>query len=277
MADVCLKICCITWCTSVAFEQCRRVDSSGSSFCPFPIWTVIFVWWMTKWLLWFCFCVPELSCAVDDSDFYCISLCLYGSIFFSFFMKWWNINTWKCETAESLASGCVWMSVGCGSIFGSALDFLVFCFFFLVVSFQIVFLIDCFIQYCILYCVRINIIIIIIIIIIGVISPCISKFWLRVEPAYMEVCSSNTVFSFCSSSYIYLNMMSFCFDSFFLCWLQYAWSEYTECSHVVQWRLFPFFLFLHWLCPDAFLLYRLQLLMQWAARNGNKMVYYHIV
>lgn len=110
----------------------------GFSFCSLPVWTVICVRWMTNDFCVFCFffvsCVSELFfCAV----FFLIIIIVFyfasmGQILF--FMTWWNINTWKCETAESLASGCVWMSIG----WGSALDFspLVLIFFFLSLLFH---------------------------------------------------------------------------------------------------------------------------------------------
>lgn len=127
--------CCTARCTSVEYEC---LNPSGffllfssrlnCDLCPMNDKRLL------CFLFFFVSCVSELFfCAV----FFLIIIIVFyfasmGQILF--FMTWWNINTWKCETAESLASGCVWMSIG----WGSALDFspLVLIFFFLSLLFH---------------------------------------------------------------------------------------------------------------------------------------------
>lgn len=193
---------------------------------PSELWSVSGEWEMT----FFCLCVSELSCVVDNFDFYCILLHLWVRLFYDLvkhqYLKVWNCWIFGLRLCVDVCGQwkCFW---SCTRFLPSVLGFFS-CHRCILLTFQIVFLTDCFIHSCILYYVWILIIITMtIIIFIAVISPSISKFWLRVQPAYVEVCSSNTVFSFCLSSYIYLNMMSmcFCFDSLFLCCSQYAWSE----------------------------------------------------
>lgn len=126
--------CCTARCTSVEYEC---LNPSGffllfssrlnCDLCPMN----------DKQLLCFfffcflCFWTIFLRCLFFNY-YYWIFFASMGQILF--FMTWWNINTWKCETAESLASGCVWMSIG----WGSALDFspLVLIFFFLSLLFH---------------------------------------------------------------------------------------------------------------------------------------------
>lgn len=153
-------------------------------------------------------------------------------------MIWWNISTWKCETAEPQA---VWMFVSFFFFFCSALNFchqclscFVFCF--RLYSFWFLFVLSFFVPW--LFCK-------------SVILPMI-KFRLWVVPAHKELCRSNVVFSLCSSSYTYLNMSSMCvhFGGFFVL-LVFVFSSpcssdcsKPEMSSVVQWKLFPFALFL---------------------------------
>lgn len=188
--------------------------------------------------------------------FCCISLCLYGSNCL------WFGETSVLESVKllNLWPQAVWMSVGCGSVFGSTLDF---CH-------------QCFICFRILY----FWLIVLFILAFCIVSELLFFYWCH----FTVERGGNTVFSFCSSSHIYLNMMSM-FFLFVLIPCSSVGCSKPEVSRGILSApvLFsggssPFlFFFLHWLHPDAFLLYRLQPLMQWAARNGTKMVYYHIV
>lgn len=184
--DVCGWRKCCTTCSSLEFEHWWRVNPPVFVFlfmncdlCPMNE-TCWFVFFVLRW----------------DNFFLSFLYFSSASIGQIVFMIWWNISTWKCETAEPQA---VWMFVSFFVFFFcSALNFchqcLSFVFCFRLYSFWFLFVLAFFVPW--LFCK-------------SVILPMI-KFRLWVVPAHTELCRSNVVFSLCSSSYTYLNMSSMC-------------------------------------------------------------------
>lgn len=102
--DVCGWRKCCTTCSSLEFEHWWRVNPPVFLFLFFSSWTVILCPMNEKQLVG----LFSSSCAG-------IILFVRSFLYFSFasigqivFMIWWNISTWKCETAEPQA---VWMFV----------------------------------------------------------------------------------------------------------------------------------------------------------------------
>lgn len=194
---------------------------------PSSVWTVTSVQWMK---IDFTLCVSEPSCAVCDFD--CIFFLLLWGVFFIL----WHAKTSILESVKLLKRA---------SVHGSGLEFLSSVFvllLFLLVCFKLYFYPHLHFVQCLL-----------------------SLLFHHLEAMSMEVCSSNTLYSLCLPSYVYLNMKLTCcwFDSLLLCCSENAWHE-----HMLFNRGFPLLALALPRC--LVMLSRLPLLMLLAASKGNK-------